>query len=194
MALTAPEAPPARMTYEDYMAEGEVFKRYDIIDGVRIFMTNPTRLHQDYLLNLGELLRQYQRLMKSGRTYIAPCDVLIRRDPLRTRQPDVLFISHEQPKKCAPRDNPTPLEATPELVIEILSPSETRRARLEKLRDYASIGVKECWIVSPQAETVEVLTLTGEGLERIGIYGAGQEVSSTSLPGLVVKVDDVFAE
>jgi Uma2 family endonuclease len=194
MALTASEAPPARMTYEDYMAEGEVFKRYDIIDGVRIFMTNPSRLHQDYLLNLGELLRQYQRHMKSGRTYIAPCDVLIRRDPLRTRQPDVLFISHEQLEKCAPREDPAPLEATPELVVEILSPSETRRARFEKLRDYATIGVKECWIVSPQAETVEVLTLTEEGLERIGIYGVGQEVSSQSLPGLNVKVDEVFAE
>ena len=51
MAIAAPPAspsPPARdlLTYEQYLVEPEIVARYDIIDGVRIFMANPTRRHQ----------------------------------------------------------------------------------------------------------------------------------------------------
>jgi len=48
------------MTYEEYLAEGEVFKRYDIIDGVRHLMPNPTRLHQRILLNLARILHRFE--------------------------------------------------------------------------------------------------------------------------------------
>ena len=44
-----------RLTYEQYMAEPEIRRRYDILDGVRVFMTNPTIQHQKiYLLQPGQ--------------------------------------------------------------------------------------------------------------------------------------------
>lgn len=46
MAITQPAATPEILTYEQYMAEGEVQGRYDIVNGVRIFMAAPTRRHQ----------------------------------------------------------------------------------------------------------------------------------------------------
>jgi Uma2 family endonuclease len=58
-------------------------------------------------------------------------------------------------------------------VIEILSPSETRKEITEKLRDYESIGVEEVWLVSPEARTVEVLGLQNGRLERVSVLAEG---------------------
>ncbi|MCC6443713.1 MAG: Uma2 family endonuclease [Armatimonadetes bacterium] len=193
MAVQAKEKDTSVLTYEDYMAEGEVFKRYDILDGVRIFMTNPTRRHQEILGNIFEHLRNYQRQNRIGKAYVSPCDILIARNPLRTRQPDLLFISHEQLVKCPDDLDPAPLEAAPELVVEILSASDTRRTRNAKIADYCAVGVRECWVVSPEAETVEVLRLSPDGPERMDIYGPGQTVRSVCLEGLEAPADSFFA-
>jgi len=84
------------------------------------------------------------------------------------------------------------LEHAPDLTIEILSRHETRRSRTEKIDDYHQIGVKECWIVSPQAHTVEVLRLSPEEMYTLQIYGVGMRVHSEMLEGLDLPVDDVF--
>ena len=61
----------------------------------------------------------------------------------------------------------------PGLVVEVLSPSENRRRQEEKLDDYAGIGVPEVWLVSPEAETVEVHLLKDGKLERTAILADG---------------------
>lgn len=193
MTTLAREAATVPMTYEEYLAEGEVMARYDIIDGVREFMTNPTRRHQRILLNLARHLQQYEVASGRGQCLVSPQDVLITRVPLRTRQPDVLFIRHDQLPKCAPERDPQPLLAAPELVVEILSPGETRRSRAAKLQDYCSVGVRECWIVDPKQETIEVLRLTSQGPETVAAYSKGTAASSVVFTGLAADVVDVFA-
>lgn len=181
------------LTYEEYLAEPEIRQRYDILDGVRHFMTNPTRLHQGILLNIGEILRRYQRRTRTGKTFIAPCDVLIRESPLRTRQPDVLFISNERLAECKEETDPTPLLAAPELVVEILSPSENRRSVGEKLIDYCAIGVQECWLVRTEPQSIEMLRLTKEGFESAGHYNPKETFQSLAMTNLSVSVDEIFA-
>ena len=56
---------------------------------------------------------------------VAACDVLIAYEPLKTCQPDVLFISYERFGDRDPLD-PSALNPAPELVVEILSPSDTK--------------------------------------------------------------------
>lgn len=192
MAITAQEAKTKILTYEDYMQEEETNFRYDIVDGVRITMPNPTRLHQKAAMNILENFRSYERVTHSGEAFIAPCDVLITRVPLRTRQPDVLFISKTQLAKCADPADPSALEAAPELVVEILSPSETRKIREEKIRDYCAIGVKECWLVRMGDQTVEALRLTSDGAETVAVYSIGQTARSDCFPDLALPVSDIF--
>ena len=81
----------------------------------------------------------------------------------------------------------------PDIAIEILSKHETRRMRLEKLEDYCRIGVKECWVVSPQAYTVEILRLSPAGTHTIGIYGAGRHLRSEILEAFELLIDEIFA-
>jgi Uma2 family endonuclease len=193
MAVAAEQlAPP--LTYEAYLAEGEVMKRYDILDGLRIYMTNPTRRHQRFLRAIARRLEDFETQYGRGLCLVAPQDVLIRRSPLRTRQPDVLFISHEQLAKCAPETDQQPLLAAPELVVEILSPSETARTRAEKIRDYCSVGVRECWVVQPEARTIEVLRLSTSGAESVVVAGTGDDIRSVTWPELSLAVAQVFGE
>ncbi len=193
MSVARQPASPDRLTYEQYLAEEETNRRYEIVDGERFFMTNPTRRRQEILLNIAEALRAYERVSRRGQTIIAPCDILIRRRPLQIRQPDVLFISHEQLAKSGADSDPAPLAAAPELVIEILSPSETRRIREEKLDDYGAVGVQKCWVVDPEAETIEVIRLRGKEREVIGAYGPGETLRSAVFPDLSVPVAAAFA-
>src|SRR5437867_11177734 len=115
MAIAADRMAAPSMTYEDYMAEEETMQRYDIIDGVRIVM-NPTRRHQRILRNLLKILDAFEETFQIGAALLSPCDILIRRAPLRTRQPDISFISAEQLAKNAEETVPSPLDHAPELV------------------------------------------------------------------------------
>ena len=182
------------LTFDSYLTEGEVNRRYDIIDGIRYYMTNPSRLHQDILFTIANLLKVYARSSRAGKVYIAPCDVLIHRFPLRTRQPDVLFMSNERVKQNPPANDPAPLEPAPELVVEIVSPSDSVGVLVGKLADYQKVGVRECWIVEPDRRAVELLAISEEGIDSIGVHLEGTILTSRVFHDLEVAVTEIFAE
>ena len=187
-------SPPGLLTYEDYLSEGEINLRYEILDGERFFMANPTRRHQIYLRRIARPMEDYAEASGRGQAIVAPCDVLITRAPLRTRQPDVLFISRERLAQNPPVDNPAPLDPAPELVVEIVSPSDTPAVLSEKLADYGSVDVRECWVVRHALQTIEVMRLTRERAESVAIYNLGSMVQSVVFPALSVSTLAVFAE
>jgi Uma2 family endonuclease len=84
------------------------------------------------------------------------------------------------------------IAAGPELVVEILSPSNTRADLDVKLADYWSIQVQECWLVAPEARTVEVLDRAASGFERTGLYGMGDVIVSHVLPELRLRVASLW--
>ena len=105
----------------------------------------------------------------------------------------MLFVSYARLAQVGGRPAKGPLEAAPEIVVEIISDSETQRMLGDKLADYVHIGVDECWVVRPDDGTVEVLALTPGGARTVATYGDGQAVASVVFPGLVVPVAEVFA-
>ena len=190
--LTAPTA--ATLTYEAYMAEPETEGRYDIVQGVRIFMPGASLRHQRIADSIGRSLYAFERQSGLGISVTAPFDVLIRRTPrMQTRQPDVLFVSFARLARVGGIPEVRTLEVAPELVVEVISDSETRRILGDKIADYVFIGVDECWVVRPDERTVEVLTLTAEGARSVRVYGDGESVSSVVFPALSVPVADVLA-
>jgi Uma2 family endonuclease len=189
------------MTYEEYLATPEELARYDILDGYKVYrlygkekMASPTRQHQQIQGNLYVLLRQAAREQNLGRAILAPCDVLVRHSPLKVRQPDVMLISSERLEQNAPDDSAVPLDPAPELVVEIISPSERPGARAAKLADYRSVGVREVWQIFSETRMVEIVALTEEAIETVGIYHAGESVVSLIFPNLSASVDAIFEE
>jgi Uma2 family endonuclease len=181
------------LTLEDYLAEEEINRRYDVLDGVREFMPNPTRRYQRIQLNALIVLREFEQKFRRGQVILAPTDILITRIPLRTRQPDVLFISHEQLAKCNPPTDPMPILAAPEIVVEIISPSETRARLNAKLVDYGAIGVRECWVVEPDLRFVTRIALNASGDESQA-FSSKETFQSSVWPDLQFPVEALFAE
>ncbi len=196
MAVAEPQAPPKTLTYERYLAgfltEPVTMQPCEIIDGVRVVMTSPNWWHQKIAFALAKLLDQYQLAGTRGQVLQSPLDVLIEPSPLRVRQPGVFFISNRRLTQGGGAPDPGPLTVAPELVIEILSPSETRRILNAKIWDFCAIGVAECWVISPEGETVEVLRLTPDGPVREALYGIGQSAQSLTFSGLALALDDIF--
>lgn len=178
-----------KLTYEAFLALPETKQRYEVLDGELVVMSpSPTPEHQRLALNLSLQLAPFVREHQLGELFIAPLDVLISRSPLQTRQPDLLFVS------TARRDiiGPQQIEGGPDLIVEILSPSNTRADMEAKLQDYWQIGVEECWLVSPEARSIEVIRRGAEHFERSGLYGMGDRIDSGVLPNFPMRVEEVW--
>jgi Uma2 family endonuclease len=135
-----------KLSYEEYLKGPEIKARYDIVDGEMIMAPKPTVAHQRLLGRCVALLHEFVPQRDLGEVLFAPSDVMIQREPLRTRQPDLIFVSNDRAVIMEEY-----IQSPPNLVAEILSPSNTRRDVEDKLSDYGRLGVEECWLVSPRS-------------------------------------------
>jgi Uma2 family endonuclease len=164
------------------------------MDGEMLMAPAPTPEHQWRTAKVYRYLDAFVENHQLGVVLFAPVDVLITRVPLRVRQPDILYISSERLEGKSMLDalKQNPLETAPDLVVKILSPSNTRIDMEEKCVDYGKIDVRECWLVSPEACAVEVLRFSSGMAETIGLYGTGATVHSEALPGLQLPVNRIL--
>ena len=102
--------------------------------------------------------------------------------------PDIIFIARERTHVVGTKA----VDAPPDLVIEILSPG-TRRRDLTVKRDlYAQFGVREYWIVDPEARTVEVLERVGNSFKPVPLDE--DTIQSRVLPDLRLTLEMVFED
>ena len=181
--------PATRLTYQEYLDSPETIARYDILDGEMVMAPAPIFRHQVTSGNIYTPVCAFVTEQGLGVVAYSPVDVMIQTEPLRTRQPDVLYVGNENRHIIGEM-----VHGGPDLVIEILSPGNSRRDSESKLEDYASIAVKECWLVSPEAGTVEVLSLVDGAWKRLSLRGLGDDVSSEVLADLELPVSEIFAD
>ena len=174
----------AKLTYEDYLKTSDD-ERYELLDGELIMAPAPYRDHQAVEGNLGARLHMFVQERGLGRVYFAPRDVAL--SDTDVVHPDLLFISNER----AHIDTSSDIQGAPDLVVEILSPSTARRDWTYKHALYAEHGVKEYWLVDPNAGIVWVLLLGEKGFEFAGIYSEGDTLTSPALEGFTVELDAI---
>ncbi len=195
MAITT-EAPALaltnELTYEAYMAEPEVKGRYDIVHGLRVFQPPVSWRRQRIIGHLSSAVFVRKRT-HGDHSVISPFDLLIRREPLQIRQPDLLLISDERLMQNGGPPKIGPLEVGPERVVEIVLEDAEQLLR-DKVTDYQAMKVDECWVVRPRAGTVEVLILTRGKVRSFAIYGEGEIFHSLIFKGLSVPVAEVFED
>ena len=177
-----------RLTYEQYLNDPYTLSRFDIVDGEVKMSAAPNVHHQRTSRRTFIPLERFVSDLEIGEVLYAPIDVVVRQAPLQVRQPDLLFISNDRIDII--QDDR--IHGGPDLVVEILSQSNTRADIESKLADYARIAVRECWLISPEAQTVEVLQLDGDQWRRLAIRGAGETVETAVLSGLELSVSDIF--
>jgi len=175
-------------TYADYrdweLAEGE---RYEIIHGEAFAMSAPSARHQ---LILTELLTQFHVYLrgKPCKVFPAPYDVRLfyRADDGDDTvvQPDITIVCDERKR------GDEGCRGAPDLVVEILSPSNSAMEMERKLRLYKQAGVREYWVVDPEMNGLSVFYF-GESL-AFNVYKNDDTVSVGVLPGLEISLRQVF--
>ena len=194
ISVPTTEATKRKISFEDYLLMPEINHPYEIIDGELMPSPAPIPVHQRIVANVFTPLSNYVETKNLGVVLFAPVDIILRRHPLRTRQPDVLFIHRDKLSGTGfdAIEELQILEIAPDLVIEVLSSSDTEKVLLGKLSDYQRIGVKECWLVSREARSVEVRQLTKEQSQSLGHFGLSETLRSEVLPDFQLTVDAIF--
>jgi Uma2 family endonuclease len=195
MAITTAQPTTERLIvdWEGYLSLPDDLTHYEIIDGEVIPLASPTLKHQMVSRELFKRLDALTTARKLGQILYAPFDFVVRRAPVRTRQPDLFFLSRDRLHDWAQLQEQPRLEFAPDLVIEILSPSETYTYWSEKLQDYYALGVPEVWLVDIDKRAIEVQVREAGGYRSLGWFAGEQMVPSQVLAGLELKPAEVFA-
>ena len=177
-----------RYTYADYL-KWEGTERYQLINGEAYMMASPSVSHQAILgelyLNFGNWLRG-----KPCKVFAAPLDVRLfpKKDKSDNSvfQPDLLVVCDDKKLSKGSVDGP------PDLVIEIISPSNTHSQLFYKFHYYLEAGVREYWTVAPDEKIVRV-NIYDNGRYITTDYKDNDRVAVTILPGLEIALEDIWA-
>jgi Uma2 family endonuclease len=176
-------------TYADYL-EWEGPERYQIINGEAFMMSAPTVEHQSISM---ELSRQFANFLdgKPCRVFAAPLDV--RPFPQEDRgddtviQPDLLVVCDSAKLSKGSMDGP------PDLVIEIVSPSNGQKELFLKFQVYLNAGVREYWVIEPEGKKVQVHVLEN-GHFISSAYKQDDVIPVTILPPLRIDLKTLWGE
>lgn len=177
-------SPVKKLTYQDYLEiPDEPGFRFEILNGVLVKEPSPNVSHQRVSRRLQRILEDYfLEADPEGEVFNAPLDVTFQ--DISVVQPDILYVSGLQ--KAIVKD--TRIDGSPTLVVEILSPSNSRKDRLQKLQIYQQAGVQHYWIVNPHENTLECFTLQN-GLYTLVATGMEHDVvEPPGFPGLSVAL------
>jgi Uma2 family endonuclease len=196
MADAAEAAKGNYFTYADYrkweLAQGE---RYELIHGEARAMAAPNAYHQTSLIELARQFANYV-LGKPCKVYPAPYDVRLfyREDESDDTvvQPDLSVVCDEKKR------GKEGCHGAPDLVIEILSPSNTAVEMQRKFHLYREAGVREYWIVDPENRNICCFIFdkekTASGRISGRIFGREGMAPVETFSGLEIELEPVFAE
>ncbi len=180
-------------TYADYSKLGEE-DRYEVIDGQIYNMSpSPTPKHQDILGGLYAEFRSYLR-GKECRVFISPIDVCLsdeKEDLHKVKEwviPDMVVVCDKN------KIDEKRIVGTPDLLVEVLSPSTAKKDKLVKYNRYQRAGVKEYWIVDPVNEVIEVYLLEETAFKRNGVYVKGDTLPVSIFDDFSMELNSVFSD
>lgn len=177
------EKNPQMFSWNDYKKWPED-ERWQIIDGQAYCMTAaPNIKHQKVTGNLYASIRE--RLKgKPCTTFIAPTDVVF--DDYNIVQPDVLVVCDKS------RITDANIQGAPDLVIEVISPSNSFMDKKQKLELYERFAVPEYLLVDPVGDLVERYFLVDGKYGRAEIFPWNEELQLLSLPGMQISLWEIF--
>ncbi len=183
----------ATYSYADYL-KWQFQERVELLRGKILKMTPaPSVRHQRISARL-HLLMGHAFREQSCQPFYAPFDVrLYNRKKSKKASKEIFTVV--QPDLCVICDESKLDErgcnGAPDLVIEVLSPGNTKREMNEKFELYEEAGVREYWLVHPLDEFVLIYVLN-EDERYIGLRPATEIVQSAIFPELRVDLEEVF--
>ena len=180
--------PNGSYSYKDYLL-WKLKERVEIIKGKIMAMSPaPNRLHQDISLKLtSEFLKVFPN--DGCKLYVAPFDVRFPDENGNVKtvvQPDLCVIC--DPNKLDERG----CLGAPDLVVEILSPGNSKREMKDKYELYQEYGVSEYWVVRPEERNIHIYVL--ENGRYVGIAPVVEDdvITSVKFPNLSFSTSGLY--
>ncbi len=153
-------------------------------DGRLEVLPMPPQRHQMILAFLYRVFFAFLH-PRGGLVLFAPLRLQV--GPAAFREPDLLLLLRADDPRAQNR-----YWSGADLVLEVVSEDDPERDTVDTVRDYASAGIPEYWIVHPLDETITVLSLTDDAYAPCGVFRRGDQATSALLEGFSVSVDEVF--
>ncbi|WP_194241272.1 Uma2 family endonuclease [Bacillus fonticola] len=181
-----------KYSYADYLT-WDTGERFELINGELFNMSPaPSRRHQQVLRELSTAFSVFLR-DKECEVFFAPFDVRLLAENKEDGaidnvvQPDLSIVCDQNKlddKGC---------NGTPDMIIEVLSPSSVKLDRWQKYQLYEKAGVKEYWLVDPVNESVEVHLLCEGYYTFQGVFTKEDTISVQVLTGMELALHQIFA-
>ncbi len=173
-----------RALIDDSLPSGDVL--YELVNGklvekdVSAYAAWITALLSRHLANVGD----------DNRLGLVTTETVFILDSTRRlrRRPDVAFVSAEKWPPTAPPPPTGEWDLIPDIAIEITSPHDGIAKVMRKVREYFQYGVREVWVVNPEARVVQV----SRSVNDLHTYSAGDDVRSDMIPGWSLPVSELL--
>jgi Uma2 family endonuclease len=187
--------PSLSYTYADYL-KWKFEEQVELIRGKIFKMTPaPAPRHQQISIKLSSRIFYFLE-KKKCQVFSAPFDVRL---PTKNKKKDNEITTVVQPDICVICDQ-SKIDGhgclgAPDLIVEILSPGNSKKEVRLKFELYEEAGVKEYWIVYPAEQNTAVFILNEDSkYDGAKIYAGDDRIKSTAVKGLIIKPDDIFTK
>ena len=176
-------------TYADYLM-WNIKDRVEILKG-KIFKMSPapTISHQGISFNLSGLFFMYFH-NKPCKVFASPFDVVLKNKNGKEDtvvQPDLCVVC--DPEKLADGKR---CQGAPDLIIEILSPGNSKKEMVNKYELYEEAGVREYWVVRPDYKEITQFVLENNKYRTLPPIVEGTIIHSAIFPELSLQTEDIF--
>jgi Uma2 family endonuclease len=176
------------MTEEEFVDWYDEDVKAEFIDG-EVIVHSPVSIHHDSIgMFLGSLLMIYVEKHNAGKL-CGSSRVQTRLRPGLRREPDLMFVAKDHLSIL--RKNH--IEGAPDLAVEIVSPDSLTRDWREKYYEYEQAGVKEYWVIDPDAKRMDMYHLDEHGNYELIPLEQGK-LHSRILPEFWVKPEWFWQE
>jgi len=175
-----------KITYREVASWPDDGRRYELYDGEVSEVPAPLPRHQLAMLELQASLRDYVK-SHGGLAIVSPIDIVF--NETNVLQPDIVVFTAAR-RHHVHLDQP--IQAPPDVAVEVLSPSTAANDRGRKLRMFERFGVTEYWMLDPVAEQIEVRRLVGGRYAAKTVTGRDGRFDSAVLPDFACDVSRLF--
>ncbi len=180
--------PQGQWTYADWERLPDDDNRYEIIDGVLYMSTSPSLYHQWIVQQFYEYVGIPAKQKQLGYMFLAPVGLIM--TGVTPAQPDAVFIAAANTGIMADKR----IRGVPDLIAEVLSPSNKGYDEGVKLGAYATAGVPEYVVVDAWKKQLRLYSQpTGGEYSALKKFNADDTVTFACLPEIILRVGQLFS-